>query len=123
LNAFWAANNGSVASANESAPWPVDFKCAQVVAIVFPPSFGFDAVPTVAKIENLGCHWRIHVAPKPGWTGQRMGQFVPFTLVRTPIGPNQLEIVLYDPKGKETTRFAVGATCRCSSPWRHSVGG
>ncbi len=102
LDAFWTANNGLAGLKGTVAPWKIDFKDQQLVAIVMPKSFQFDALPTVTGVETSGrWAWRIDVAPTRGFVRPGSGQMVPYVLVRTPIGPNRLEIVIHDPEGRE----------------------
>lgn len=101
FDAFWAANNGMAAIKGTIAPWKLDFSEQQLIAVVLPKHFQFDALPTVTCVETSGRRsWRIEVAPTRGFVRQGSGQMVPYVLILTPIGPNSLDITVRDPDGR-----------------------
>ncbi len=109
FDAFWSANNGMPGLKNAVAPWKLDFKDHQLIAIVLPKHLQFDALPTVTCVETSGnWAWRLEVAPTRGFVRPGSGQMVPYVIVRTPLGPNSLEIVVRDPDGR---RLVTLETC------------
>lgn len=107
LDAFWSANNGRPGLKGAIAPWKPDFKQGQLIAIVLPKELRFDAWPMVTNVEQVSCwRWHIEVAPTPGTVNPGIGVQVPFVIVRTPFGPNAVDVVIRDPEGKvvETIR-------------------
>lgn len=99
-NGFWAALNGHPGLRNARAPRQYRFKDEQLIAIVLPPNMRYDAKPTVARIsERPRGKWRLDVFTLRGTEAQGVGSQVPYVIVRTPKGPDDLDVVLHGRKG------------------------
>lgn len=99
-NAFWAALHGRPGLKNARAPRQYRFHDEQLIAIVLPSNMRYDAKPTVGRILEGPRHtWRIDVTTLRGTAVPGIGSQLPYVVVRTPRGPDDLDVVLHGTNG------------------------
>lgn len=99
-NAYWAALHGRSYVKNMVAPTKYDFNKEQLIAITLPQRLGFNALPQVDRItKGQRGVWQIDVSPvlNSGFAGA--SRWIPYVIVRTPKGPDDLDIVLHGSNG------------------------
>jgi hypothetical protein len=115
MDSLWATLHGTLAGWKTVSPLRLSPKDEQFIVVAIPPEFTSYYLPAVASLVQTGpSHWRMEVAPISPFRGDMFGRPAQVLVVRTPRGPDNLDVWI------KTQSGSVLASLKQANPTRGS---